>query len=167
MRRNTAIKMMAILMLILVFLCSCQQNGSNNSIKETIVVVTMDCSDIIYGVEFEYYIDRNSLGGQAVSRNLEMSEPLVDKTFRVRFDERGFSNPDDLQNGTFGIVVYVVLDSGASNAVRCLFEWKAEYGKEYHFVLSGNRESGFTFTPAESDTKYTVTPFSELPEELV
>ncbi len=147
-------------------LCGCQQNNPKENTKYTTIVMTIDCSDDIYGIGFEYCMNRKMLGGQVLQSDPEMRLPLENKDFYICFDERGFSSPEQLQNGTFGIIVYLVLENNIEIPMEYLYEWSAEFGREYRFTLSGNLEGGFSFTPVASDTQYTVTPIDALPDDI-
>lgn len=124
-------------------------------------------SDGIYGLLFEYSVDRTRLGGQILSVDPDMTVPLPQDKSRVAFSERGFRTPYELENGTFGILVWVILENGESVPLEYLWEWNATYDEEYSFSLSGDKNNGFTFTPTDESIKYTITTWSELPSDFL
>ena len=156
-------------LMLAALLCGCNQTPQpNQEYRYTTVVFDIDCEEEIYGVTFEYCLDRQLMGGQSVSQDPEMAKQLPkNETQYIRFEEQGFFDPEALNTSKFGILVYVTLKNNATVAVEYLYEWSAEYGQEYHFTLSGNSTDGFVFEPAEKDISYTITPYSDLPEELL
>lgn len=141
------------------------QNRNSRSIS---AVFELDCKEDIHGVTFEYCLDRQPLGGQSISRDPDMSQPLERGILHyVRFDARDFPNPDAVSSGQFGVLVYVTLSDGRSIPIETLYEWNAQYGQQYIFTLSGNSTDGFTLEPMESYSSFTKTPASELPADWI
>ncbi len=140
-----------------------QKTDNSDSKERSAAVVVSVESDNIYGVIFEYSVDRTRLGGQSISKNPDMTAPLPREKSYVKFSEKGFRTPEELENGTFGIMIEVILENGEEVPVEYLYEWNAEYGKEYNFTLSGDRNNGFAFEPTDKDIEYEITPWSELP----
>lgn len=142
--------------------CGC---GDKNTERTTDVVISLE-SDGVYGIVIEYSIDRTRLGGQMVSTDPEMSKPLPKVEHTIKFAEQGFGEPYTLDSEKFGILVFVVLETGEEIPLPYLWEWNAAYGEQYHFTLSGNNENRYTLTPTD-DIDYTTTPWDELPNEFL
>lgn len=121
----------------------------------TSVICQIDCEESIYGIHLEYFLDRQPQGGMSIV-NASTDSPLAQgERLHAQFEERDFPSPEALGEQTFGIMAFVVLENGSELPVDCFWEWNAECGSEYLFMLSGNSRDGFTLAPAESETDYT------------
>ena len=153
---------LALLLLMIISLYAC---GKQNTERTTDVVVSLG-SDGVYGIVIEYSVDRTRLGGQIASCDPEMTKPLPKEEHTIKFAEQGFGESYTLDSGKFGILVVVVLENGEEIPLQYLWEWNAAYGEQYHFTLSGDKESGFVLTPSD-DVDCTITPWDELPSEFL
>ena len=133
-----------------------------------LVSIDNQASDEVFGLHFEYCVDRVNLGGQIVCRDPEMTSPLPgNETVDASFQERDFMGSAPLSQVRFGIFVSVLRADGGEIPIEFFWEWDAAVGKTYRFTLTGSAGSGYTLTPEESGTEYTVTPWSELPEDAI
>ncbi len=65
----------------------------------------------------------------------------------------------------FGLLVYVILEDQREVAVKFMWEWTAEYNKEYAFSLIGSEDKGYTITQIGKDFDCKVTPWESLLDE--
>lgn len=161
--------LIAFTIILSVIFSGCSQTPApNQQFRYTSVVFKNECEEDIYGVTFEYGLERQPMGGQAVSQDPEMSKPLKKgENSYIQFDERGFFDPESLNTSKFWIMVYVTLKNGKEIPIEYLYEWNAEYNQEYYFTLTGSSAKGFTFEPIENNNiDFTITPYNELPEDI-
>lgn len=107
----------------------------------------------VYGLEMEYAIARDFLGGQSVVSAWDPDEPLPPgECVHFNFEHRQeIPMEDSLEAGAFGMVLSVCTADGASVQLPCLYEWQSGWDRTYPFVLTGSPAKGFTLTPAFGD----------------
>ena len=147
---------------LILSMCGC---SNKNTERTTDVVISLE-SDGVYGIVIEYSVDRTRLVGQMASCDPEMINPLPKEEHTIKFAEQGFGEPYTLDSGKFGILIVVVLENGEEIPLQYLWEWNAAYGEQYHFTLSGDKESSFVLT-ASDDVDCTITPWDKLPSEFL
>lgn len=131
--------------------------------------VEVQCEDV-YGIVFEYCVDRKRLGAMQVSPDPQMRYPFgLWEICYPEFNESLFPYPFAPDNGTFGITVGVILENGETVAIENLYEWDAAYDETYYFTLFGSKEDGFFLRPGlpgASDFVCMITSWDHLPEEF-
>lgn len=103
----------------------------------------------VYGLEMEYAIARNFLGGQSIMNAGYPDEPLPSGEC-VHFDlehRRDIPMEDSLEAGAFGMVLSVYAADGEAVQLPFLYEWLTGWHSVHSFVLTGSRTEGFTLTP--------------------
>lgn len=156
----------ALLIAILSFsLCACnpQQASNENEVEITFV---NNCGDDIYGIQIEYLVDRQRIGGISASVDPDMTKPF-EKNDKIYFGAPELDMAEDNSDIPFGMLVYIFLEDGHSVPIKFMLEWTAEYNKEYVFTLSGSEKSGYTIARAGTDFACTMTSWGELPAELL
>ena len=122
----------------------------------------------LFGLHFEYCVARVNLGGQIVSIDPGMTRPLPEHgRVDASFQARDFPNEAMPPEGRFGIFVSVVRADGGEIPIEYFWEWDAAAGETYRFTLTGSEEQGYTLTPEACGVEYTITPWSELPEDAI
>ena len=141
---------LSVVLILALMLCACHKEPQVQTLSGVKVIVHLECTDV-YGMEIEYCIDRKSLGVQGAAINPEMSIPINrGEALSFEFIEMDFSSADDLENGMFGIMPEILLKDGESISAEYLWEWNAQFGEEYHFILRGSEDGTFSFEPVEN-----------------
>lgn len=170
--------------LSLLLLCACQENQNGgmeqNSDTQTndlkpndgteeekfTVVITNTCETDIYGLHFEYYLDRIATGGQVISIDPEMSTKIPNnEAVYVAFSKQMFS--EDANYSNFGMSMIIILENGEEIMLNDFWEWSAEIGDEYVFTLSGDKETGFELAAENNAEEYKSTDWENLPAEMI
>lgn len=102
----------------------------------------------VSGIRLEYLLGEEPIGGQSVSGCPRGDEavPLrgaVTFSFKHRQD---IPLLEQLEQEAFGIIPTVDAQ-GTCILLPFLFQWQADWGGAYRFILSGNAEDGFSFAP--------------------
>lgn len=103
----------------------------------------------VYGLEMEYAIARDFLGGQSMMNAGYPDEPLPSGEC-VHFDlkhRRDIPMEDSLEAGAFGMVLSVYAANGEAVQLPFLYEWLTGWHSTHSFVLTGSLAEGFTLTP--------------------
>lgn len=131
--------------------------------------VEVQCEDV-YGIVFEYCVDRKRLGGMQVSPDPQMNHPFgLWEICYPEFSESLFTDPYEPNTGTFGITAAVVLKNGETVAIENLYEWNASYNETYYFTLIGSKADGFFLVPGlpgVSGFDCMITSWDHLPAEF-
>ena len=125
-------------------LSSCQSAAPKAAEDSFLVSVTND-SDVPWkGLHFEYYLDREPIGGAAVEA-YSQPEFAVGESLTKDFIPRDF--PENAELSGFGLEVFVMHADGTETLAEPVVELKAEYGVEYDYRIQGNEKEGFTISP--------------------
>lgn len=149
-----------ILCLFLLFTVSCSVLQKTEE-RQISVVISNECEDEIYGLHVEYFFERNAVGGLVCSKTPEMDIPLPsEEPICPSFPERAF--PLEPENGKFGMILFVSDSSGNETPLGLFYEWQAQYGEKYRFVLSGNRKDGYVLYPESLLPGYLTLPAEDM-----
>ena len=111
------------------------------------VIVAVRAEDV-YGLEAEYALGRQPLGGQRVS-GVKLPNETVRVFGQLRFDfshRQAIPLMEQLAQEPFGIVLTVDAKGGVAR-LPFLYEWPAEWEHTYRFTLTGSPAAGFVLTP--------------------
>lgn len=156
----------ALLIAILAFsLCACnpQQTHNENEVKISFV---NNSGDDIYGIQIEYLVDRQRIGGISASADPDMTKPFG-KNEKIYFGVPELFVAEGNSDIPFGMLVYIFLEDGHSVPIKFMWEWTAEYNTEYTFEVSGTEETTFSITKVGNNFDCTVTSWDDLPKELI
>ncbi len=134
-----------VFLLFLIFIVGCQQNAKSAQegeriSKDAIQISIKNQSEEVYGIAAEYFLGKVTQGGQVVSG--DYSAPTLSKQkYEILLTADDFKM--DSKNKNLGTVFGIRQKSGEFLTIPMIFEWKAEFGKSYEFVLSGSQEKGY------------------------
>lgn len=151
--------------IMIVSLCACVQKSADEN-KEVTVSFVNNSDDDVYAIQLEYLVDRQRIGGVSASADPNMTKPF-EKGEKVYFGIPKLSAVSEKSCIQFGMLVYVFLEEVQSVPIKFMWEWTARYETEYTFELGGFEETTFTVNKVGNDFNCTVTPWDELPKELL
>lgn len=158
----------AILLLVAIMISStaCSSPKRNQPEKQVKISFVNEATDSVYGIQVEYLVDRVRIGGMEASNDSEMTKPF-ERNEKIYCGIPEKMVLEGAETIPFGMLVYVTVEDQRSVPVKFMWEWTAEYSKEYTFTLSGFQKSGYTITRTGSDFSCTMTSWDELPSELL
>lgn len=106
--------------------------------------VTND-SDVPWkGFHFEYYLDREPIGGAVVEA---YSQPAFTVGEQLTKDLIPRDFPENAELSGFGLEVLVMFTDGSERPAEPVVELKAEYGVLYDYRIQETEKEGFTISP--------------------
>lgn len=143
-KKNDGIKKWGFIVLLL-FMVSCRQNEKSARegeliSKEVIQISIENQSEEVYGIAAKYFLNKAAQGGQIVSRDF-VDTPLSKQKYEILLTVDDFKM--DIKNENLGTVFGIRQKNGEILTIPMIFEWKAEFGKSYEFVLCGSQEKGY------------------------
>ena len=115
----------------------------------------------LYGLRFDYYARGENVGGQVVmpaGQAFANGENITLTLEKEMFPQGGW--------GDFGLAVFALCGDGSEILLDDYWQWSAQMGGTYHFVLDGSEETGFLLATEMEAWQYGRTPWQELPEEM-
>ena len=93
----------------------------------------------LYGLRFDYYARGENVGGQVVmpAGQAFANGENITLTLEKRCSRKGGW-------GRFGLAVFALCGDGSEILLDDYWQWSAQMGGTYHFVLDGSEETGFT-----------------------
>ncbi len=150
------------LMLLSVLLSACRISSTVQTMQQMKIIIHIE-SDAVYSVGMEYCMDRRLLGGQECMGNPSRTQPLSEnEVISFEFTEMELASAENFGSGMFGFGLQIASADGEYVPLGVFWEWNAQYGEEYDFVLTGSRKSGFYLEPADASAAYTQTPMEEV-----
>lgn len=119
----------------------------------------------VYGLRFAYYAGGQQAGEQAVDG---ANGALFDgEEVTVSFEKEMFEQKN---RNDFGLAVFVTGEDGSEVLLEDYWQWDAQMGRTYRFVLSGSEEEGFALKAVDDVSynawQYTRTPWNEMPQTM-
>lgn len=110
------------------------------------IVVKVDCYTA-YGIEFEYFLGGEPLGGRSM-QPADGSRLMLGEKLTFKFTEEDFPNADLLFSEPFSISFSVLDKDGAKiRPDNYYLKWDAERGGKYELVLTGSEKNGYHINP--------------------
>ena len=66
----------------------------------------------------------------------------------------------------FGLAVFALCTDGSEILLDDYWQWSAQMGDTYRFVLKGSGEAGYSLSTEMEAWQYSRTPWEELPEKM-
>lgn len=163
MRSRLLVVLLTVILVISLCACSIQEPPDETEVGITFL---NNSSDDIYCIQIEYLVNRMRIGGISASADPGMTMPLK-KDEKVYFGVSEQFIEEYESNIPFGMLVYVFPEEGNSVPIKFLWEWSADFNTEYNFSISGSEENGYAVNREGDAFMCTVTPWDELPAELL
>lgn len=129
--------------------------------QESFDVTVENRAQGLYGLRFDYYARGENVGGQVVmpaGQAFANGENITLTLEKEMFPQGGW--------GDFGLAVFALCGDGSEILLDDYWQWSAQMGGTYHFVLDGSEETGFLLATEMEAWQYGRTPWQELPEEM-
>lgn len=129
--------------------------------QESFDVTVENRAQGLYGLRFDYYARGENVGGQVVmpaGQAFANGENITLTLEKEMFPQGGW--------GDFGLAVFALCGDGSEILLDDYWQWSAQMGGTYHFVLDGSEEMGFLLATEMEAWQYGRTPWQELPEEM-
>lgn len=129
--------------------------------QESFDVTVENRAQGLYGLRFDYYARGENVGGQIVmpaGQAFANGENITLTLEKEMFPQGGW--------GDFGLAVFALCGDGSEILLDDYWQWSAQMGGTYHFVMDGSEETGFLLATEMEAWQYGRTPWQELPEEM-
>lgn len=142
-------KIIVVLLFALLLLCACNNVGTQIEPNESTFLVNFhhDCSDDIYGIHFEYYLDGTPIGGGVVG-NANGSKLSTKDVLVKDFISDDF--PENAELSQFELELFVVDKNGDEYQCNSVLNFSVEYGKTYDISIAGSYKEGFSAKQIEN-----------------
>lgn len=115
----------------------------------------------VHGLLLEFSMDEIPIGGQCISREPEMTQPIPrGERLAPSFRKRDLHAGDTPVSDRFSFTCTVVTADGDMYPLSLLWAWDISYERSYEFTLTGSAEAGFTLSPESDGTDYTISRFT-------
>ena len=144
-------KLLLVILLVVLLIsgsaCGYQTDEEEQLAGESFAVdVINNCTDDIYGIHYEYYLQGKAIGGGdvVIADSSKTPFPVGDISL-FSFSPEDF--PPNAGLASFQLELFVVGKDSTEMKVEPLLELAAQYGERYQFELTGNYSDGFTIEP--------------------
>lgn len=113
------------------------------------------------GLRLDYYTRGENAGGQVVMPSGQAfadGENITAVFEKEMFPQGGWED--------FGLAVFALCGDGSEILLDDYWQWSAQMGDTYRFVLKGSEEAGYSLSTEMEAWQYSRTPWEELPEKM-
>ena len=113
------------------------------------------------GLRLDYYARGENAGGQVVMPSGQAfadGENITAVFEKEMFPQGGWED--------FGLAVFALCTDGSEILLDDYWQWSAQMGDTYRFVLKGSGEAGYSLSTEMEVWQYSRTPWEELPEKM-
>lgn len=115
----------------------------------------------VHGVLLEFCMDGIAIGGQCISREPGMTQPIPrGERLAPSFRKRDLHAGDTPVSDRFSFTCTVVTENGVEQPLPFLWAWDISYEQSYEFTLTGSAEAGFTLSPAPDMPDHAVSRYT-------